>query len=125
MLEIDEVLPIFKKFMSESGFVITERAQRQILDLINCVELDPHETWDPQAELLDRYFEQWETLLPDLLNRIAHDHKLTEKITLIDVVYWTGRNLETYNFWRDLCPTPRPDEIPRVFMFRFPWKPGQ
>ena len=41
MLELSDIAPIFEQFTTETGIVITEKARVQVVDLINCVQLDP------------------------------------------------------------------------------------
>ena len=119
MLELSDIAPIFEQFTTETGIVITEKARVQVVDLINCVQLDPHETWRPQQYLVEEYFQRWQTRLPDVLRQIAREHRLGTRMTTIDVVYWTGRHLRDREVWACF---PGGDEIPdTVFLDWFPW----
>lgn len=121
VITLTDIQPIFERFKEETGIVVTNKAQRQIHELINFVQIDRPETWS-NAEVSERYFEQWETVLPDILAQIVEDHHLETKITTIDVVYWTGRNLMAYERWLKICPLPKPHEVTGPMMWKFPWE---
>jgi hypothetical protein len=118
MPELSDITAIFERFTNETGILITEKARMQIVDLINCVELDPHETWRPQQDLLEEYFHQWQTRLPGVLMQIAREHRLVTRMTTIDVVYWTGRHLRDREVWACF---PGRGERPNTTMDWFPW----
>jgi hypothetical protein len=121
MIEISDITPIFEQFTNETRIVITEKARMQIVDLINCVELDPHETWRPQQYLLEEYFQRWQTRLLGVLMQIARDHRLVTHMTTIDVVYWTGHHLRDREMWACF---PGGGELPDTTMNWFPWPLG-
>jgi hypothetical protein len=122
MLEPIEIARACEEFTRNTNIIITDGAKRQILQLINSVGLDPHETWqpDPPARALDQYYKRWRGELQDVLEQIATDHRIETRITTIDVAYWTGHNLES--IWQRMCPFPDGPEIPPTVMFVFPWK---
>jgi hypothetical protein len=121
MIKVSDLAPIFRKFTDNTGIVITESAQHPIVELINCVEVDPHETWQPQKNRFKKYYEQCSEILPDILVTIAKEHRLTKRITTIDIFHWTGNNLSNLNFSEVKLCFPNPNEIPPTPMMVFPW----
>lgn len=121
MIARSDVAAICEQFTSTNGIVVTEGAQSQIAILINCLQSDRHETWKPvpQGKELQTYFNEWDKLLPIILSEIAEGHRLQARITTMDIVYWTGRNLESV--WQRLCPFPGPGELPEFIKVFFPW----
>lgn len=122
MLEVSDLTSIFEEFTDNTGIVITESAQLLIVQLINSVEVDPHETWRIQSDRLEAYERIWPEVLPNILRRIALDHQLARQITSTDIVYWVGNNLQSMDFLLSfrLC-FPGPDELPRGTLMAFPW----
>jgi hypothetical protein len=124
MLDISDLNNVCADFTARSNIEVTEPAQRLLLSLINSVESDPHETWAPQEDRLPAYYGQWSTVLPSVLSQIVRDHGLQQRISTIDIAYWTGNNLLKTDFWRRVCPFPKPDETPSPSMGMFPWGLG-
>jgi hypothetical protein len=91
MFELSDLARMCEQFTAKSGITVTEGAMRQIASLINSVQLDPQERWKVQDRQLNDYFERWQDTLPDLLGRVARDHHLQTRITIIDVMYWTAQ----------------------------------
>jgi hypothetical protein len=123
MLERSVLEPVFKQFTKQTKIAVSNEAKDLIVSLINCVENDPHETWQIQQDRLASYFQLWQKVLPELLQQAAEQHGLSEQLTVIDVIYWTGQNLLRLGFPTALCPFPGPEELPLTPMTRFPWGP--
>jgi hypothetical protein len=126
MLTFSDTTAICELFTGATGIVVTEGARWQITLLINCLETDRHETWDPELrhDRLQNYFQDCKRLLPVVLGQVAEDHHLQTRISTIDIVYWTGRNLE--DLWEKICPLfPRRSEQPEYMLAIFPWTLGR
>ena len=79
MINRSELASVFAQFSKETHISVTEQAQQLIIELINCVEADSHETWQPQKDRLEPYYHQWRTDLPNTLQRIAKEHGLSKR----------------------------------------------
>ena len=112
MFELSDIARMCEQFTAKSGLIVTEGAMRQIGMLINSVQLDPHERWVAHSRNLDDYFEYWQETLPDLIVQVAQDYRLEKRITTMDIVVWTARNLDSV--WPTNCPFGKPDEFPGV-----------
>ena len=120
MIELSRIAQIINQFEKEEEIVVTEKARLQLFDLINCVQVDPHETWNPDFYLLKNYYAQWQERLPGILRQIKYDHHLKSSMTTMDVVFWTGRNLPNHKLWHGMCPFP-PSDPGGPLMHVFPW----
>ena len=112
MFELSDIARMCEQYTTDTGIIVTEGAMRQIATLINSVQLDPHEKWEAKNRQLDDYFERWQQKVPELIVQVAQDHELENRITTMDVVVWTARNLET--LWPKNCPFGKPGEFPAV-----------
>ena len=121
MIKVADLDPIFRKFTDSTGIVITESARQTLVELINCPEVDPHETWQPEGSHFKEYYEQCSEILPSILVTIAEEHRLTKRMTTIDIFHWAGNNLSNLNFREFKLCFPRPNEIPPTPMMAFPW----
>jgi hypothetical protein len=121
-IKISDLAPIFREFTTRTGIFITEPAQQALVELINWVEIDPHETWHPQKERLEEYYDQCRKMLPGILNNIVEANRLKERMTTMDIFYWVGNNLTNLDFKElsALC-FPGPGQLPPTPMMAFPW----
>lgn len=121
MLKLVELEPVFRQFTNETKIEVSQTAKELIVNLINSVESDPHETWDVDEGRLNEYYSEWKAILPELLHQTARRHRLISRMTVIDVVHWSGYNLIRLGFPVVACPFPSRDELPPTSMMRFPW----
>ncbi len=125
MLEFSDLAPIFTQFTEETNIVVTERAQRLIVNLINSVEVDCPESLNPDESLLpdesrlNDYFKRWTTILPEVLKQVTSDCQLSHRMTMLDISYWTGLHLRAiYDDFVDMkiCPFPKRRDQPDTTM---------